>query len=87
MLLIFIAHMHVIPSIRARENKILSLADRVNNCIEQPRNGKHMPLNNKEMIAIISYMKWLGENVPVNAHVNGDGPIKVDFSVKSCRSI
>lgn len=67
------------PQYRARENKILSLADRVNNCIERPHNGKHMPLNNKEMIAIISYMKWLGENVPVNAHVKGDGPIKVDF--------
>ncbi len=67
------------PQYRARENKILSLADRVNNCIERPHNGKHMPLNNKEMIAIISYMKWLGENGPVNAHVKGDGPIKVDF--------
>lgn len=67
------------PQYRARENKILSLADRVNNCIERPHNGKHMPLNNKEMIAIISYMKWLGENVPVNAHVKGDEPIKVDF--------
>jgi thiosulfate dehydrogenase len=67
------------PQYRARENKILSLADRVNNCIERPHNGKHMPLNNKEMIAIISYMKWLGENVPVNSHVTGDGPIKIDF--------
>ncbi|MES2514508.1 MAG: c-type cytochrome [Bacteroidota bacterium] len=67
------------PQYRARENKILSLADRVNNCIERPHNGKHMPLNSKEMIAIISYMKWLGENVPVNAHVKGDGPVKIDF--------
>jgi thiosulfate dehydrogenase len=67
------------PQYRARENKILSLADRVNNCIERPHNGKHMPLNSKEMIAIISYMKWLGEKVPVNAHVPGDGPVKIDF--------
>src|ERR1700741_4490443 len=67
------------PQYRARENKILSLADRVNNCIERPHNGKHLPLDSKEMLAIVSYMKWLGQNVPVNGHVNGDGPLKVDF--------
>ncbi len=74
------------PQYRARENKILSLADRVNNCIERPHNGKHMPLNNKEMIAIITYMKWLGENVPVNGHVPGDGPIKIDFPSRAADS-
>lgn len=67
------------PQYRARENKILSLAERVNNCIERPHIGKHMPLDSKEMIAIISYMKWLGANVPVNAHVKGDGSVKIDF--------
>lgn len=67
------------PQYRARENKILSLADRVNNCIERPHNGKHISLNSKEMIAMISYMKWLGEKVPVNENVKGDGPIEVDF--------
>lgn len=67
------------PQYRARENKILSLAERVNNCIERPHIGKHMPLDSKEMIAIISYMKWLGENVPVNHHVKGDGPVEIDF--------
>ncbi|MCD6065718.1 MAG: cytochrome class [Bacteroidetes bacterium] len=67
------------PQYRARENKILSLADRVNNCIERPHNGKHLPLNSKEMLAIISYMKWLGENVPVNGHVKGDGHVEFEY--------
>ena len=67
------------PQYRARENRVLSLADRVNNCIERPHIGKHLPLGGKEMTAIISYMKWLGENVPVNGHVAGDGPIKHEF--------
>lgn len=71
------------PQYRARENKILSLSDRVNNCIERPHIGKHLPLDSKEMIAIISYMKWLGENVPVNGHVAGDGPIKIDFPTRA----
>ncbi len=67
------------PQYRARENKILSLAQRINNCIERPHNGKPLPLDGKEIIAIISYMKWLGTNVPVNKHVKGDGPIEIVF--------
>lgn len=60
------------PQYRARENRILSLAERVNNCIERPHNGIPMPLDSKEMTAIISYIKWLGEGIPVNGRVEGD---------------
>lgn len=62
------------PQYRARENKILTLASRVNNCIERPHNGKPLPLDSKEMVAILCYMKWLGKGVPVGEHVNGDAP-------------
>jgi thiosulfate dehydrogenase len=47
------------PQYRARENKILSLADRVNNCIERPHLGKPLPYDSKEMLAFLSYFKWL----------------------------
>ena len=67
------------PQYRGRENKVLSLADRINNCIERPHNGKHLPLNSKEMLAITSYIKWLGENVPVNSNVNGDAPFNIGY--------
>ncbi len=75
------------PQYRARENKVLSLADRVNNCIERPHVGKHMPVESKEMLAIISYIKWLGENVPVNKHVYGDGPVEYTFPSRAANSI
>jgi thiosulfate dehydrogenase len=67
------------PQYRARENRILSLADRVNNCIERPHNGKHLPLGGKEMTAIVSYLKWLSAKVPVDGHVKGDGRVKMAF--------
>lgn len=60
------------PQYRARENKILTLAERVNNCIERPHNGSPMPLDSREMIAIVTYIKWLGQDVPVNKRVWGD---------------
>ncbi len=67
------------PQYRARENKVLSLADRINNCIERPHNGKHLPLDSKEILAISSYIKWLGSKVPVDGHVEGDEPLKIGF--------
>ncbi len=56
------------PQFRARENKILSMSERVNNCIERPHNGKPLPLDSKEMVAIVSYIKWLGEGYNPKTH-------------------
>lgn len=67
------------PQYRAREDKILSAADRVNNCIERPHNGKALPLDGKEMTAIICYIKWLGQNVPTDGHVLGDHPMDLAY--------
>ena len=67
------------PQYRGRENAILTLSDRVNNCIERPHNGTPMPLDSKEMVAIVSYMKWLSQNVPVGHHVNGDDGIELQL--------
>jgi len=50
------------PQYRAREDQILTMAERVNNCIERPHNGKALPLGGVEMRAIVSYIKWIGEN-------------------------
>jgi thiosulfate dehydrogenase len=67
------------PQYRSREDRILTLADRVNNCIERPHNGKPLKLDSKEMTAIVCYMKWLSQNVPINHHVEGDSPLKLEL--------
>lgn len=67
------------PQYRSRENKILTLADRVNNCIERPHSGKPLPHDSKEMIAIVSYIQWLGKGVPTGEHVGGDNQIEMEF--------
>ncbi len=54
------------PQYRGRENAVLSLADRINNCIERPHNGSPMPKDAHEMRAIIAYIKWLSENAPAD---------------------
>lgn len=67
------------PQYRAREDIVLSLSQRVNNCIERPHNGKPLKLDSKEMTAIICYIKWLGQNVPVDKNVKGDKAIELTF--------
>jgi thiosulfate dehydrogenase len=67
------------PQYRGRENRILTIQERVNNCIERPHNGFPMPLDNKEMVAIASYIKWVGSSVPVGAHVKGDEGLDLKY--------
>ncbi len=71
------------PQYRGRENKILTLADRVNNCIERPHNGTPMPLDSKEMIAIVSYMRWLSTNVPTGQRVKGDAALTIQYPLRA----
>ena len=51
------------PQYRAREGKVLSLAERVNNCVMRPHSGIPLPLDSKEMLAILSYLKWINSQV------------------------
>ena len=67
------------PQYRGRENKVLTLGQRINNCIERPHNGTPLPLDSKELVAMVCYMKWLSANVPVGGHVEGDESLKLKF--------
>lgn len=51
------------PQYRAREGRVLSLAERVNNCVMRPHSGKPLPLDSKEMIAFLSYLRWINAQV------------------------
>lgn len=54
------------PQYRSREDKVLTLADRVNNCITRPHNGKEIAYNSKEMTAFLSYFKFLHDWAEAN---------------------
>lgn len=67
------------PQYRAREGRVLSLADRVNNCITRPHNGKPLPLDSKEMIAFLSYLKWINRELPMSKYMRGEKNLTVKF--------
>lgn len=52
------------PQFRGRENKVGTIEDRINGCMERSMNGKPLPDDSKQMQALVSYMEWLSEDVP-----------------------
>jgi thiosulfate dehydrogenase len=67
------------PQYRARENAVITLAQRVNNCVERPHNGKPLPLDSKEMIAILSYLKWINSFVVKTDTFVGSKNLSITF--------
>jgi thiosulfate dehydrogenase len=68
------------PEYRAREGKVLSLAERINNCIMHPHLGiKPLPLDSKEMIAFISYLKWINDSSRFTRNTPGLKNLEIDF--------
>jgi thiosulfate dehydrogenase len=67
------------PQYRAREGKVLTLAERVNNCVMRPHNGKPLPLDGKEMTAFLSYFKWINGFAPKDQHFKGAKNLSVEL--------
>jgi thiosulfate dehydrogenase len=66
------------PQYRGRENEVLNLGQRINNCVERPGNGTPLPIGSKEIVAMECYMKWLSAKVPVGGHAKGDEPMEIE---------
>ncbi|MBK9247568.1 MAG: c-type cytochrome [Ignavibacteria bacterium] len=67
------------PQYRARESNILTIQDRVNNCIERPLLGKAIPFNSKEMNAFAMYLKWLWDCNKNAMKIEGDIPNRIPW--------
>lgn len=65
------------PQYRAREGKVLTLAERINNCVTRPHNGKPLPLDGKEMVAFLSYLRWINSFVPKDKPYQGSHNLAV----------
>lgn len=67
------------PQFRGRENKIGSLEERINGCMERSMNGRMMDEKSPEMQAMIAYMKWLSEEVPEVEEQKYKGYVSVEI--------
>lgn len=69
------------PQFRGRENRLVSLEDRVNGCMERSMNGKALPEDSKQMEAIVAYINWLSEDFPEEKEPIYIGFPKLDIPV------
>jgi len=67
----FMATFGNFPQYRNRDETIGSIEGRVNGCMERSMNGRALPEDGKEMRAIVTYMHWLSQGIPVGAKVQG----------------
>lgn len=67
------------PRFRERSGTVENIYKRVNDCIERSLNGKPLDTTSKEMRAIASYIKWLGNDVPKNVKPVGVGITTLAF--------
>jgi len=59
------------PQYRGREDQVQGLEERINGCFTRSMNGKVLPIDSKEMKAMIAYMNWLSKDMPKD--VDGQG--------------
>lgn len=54
------------PQFGGRGNRIGTIEDRINGCMERSMNGTKLPPDSDKLEAIVAYMDWLGEGLPEN---------------------
>ena len=67
------------PQFRGRENKIGTIEERINGCMERSMNGKTMPLDSKQMKGLLAYMNWLSRYAPKDGKIFGQGFVKINI--------
>jgi thiosulfate dehydrogenase len=67
------------PKFRERSGTKESIVKRVNDCIERSLNGKSLDSTSKEMLAIVSYIRYVGSFVPKDTIPKGTGIWKLKF--------
>ncbi|MDR4473693.1 MAG: hypothetical protein MRJ92_13965 [Nitrospira sp.] len=57
------------PEYRARTGRVVTLADRINDCFERNLNGKPIPQDSHKLQAIVAYIEWLSKDVPAGSRM------------------
>ncbi len=69
----FVGLAAVYPEYRARNAKVNTLADRVNECFERSLNGRALPPDSSKLEAVVDYITWLSRGVPSGATISWRG--------------
>lgn len=67
------------PQWRERSGTMVDVEERVNECIERSLNGTRLNEDDKELKAMVAYLKWAGKDVPKGTVPLGVGMKKIAF--------
>ncbi len=63
----YVGLMSVYPEYRPRNASVSTIEDRLDQCFERSLNGRALPPGSREKEAIVAYIAWLSEGVPVES--------------------
>jgi thiosulfate dehydrogenase len=63
----------VFPAFIGRENEVRTLEERINGCMERSMNGRSLPEGGPEMKAMLAYIRYISDGIPVGKPALGRG--------------
>lgn len=61
----FIGSAAAFPTFNLRDKGVITLMDRVNSCFMRSMNGTRLPENGEALTAIVAYITWLSQGIPI----------------------
>lgn len=61
------------PQYSERDKKMETIQERLNDCMERSMNGKPLPVDSREMKAMVAYLEFISKYVPKGYTVNHQG--------------
>jgi thiosulfate dehydrogenase len=75
----FSAVASIYPVFRPRSGIVESIEFRINDCLKRSLNGQPMDTLSKEMVAMVSYLKWLGKGVQKGIKPIGSNIVELPY--------
>ena len=55
------------------DDRVITLSERINGCMARSMNGRDLPVDGREMRALLAYIEFLGQGTPTGVRVAGMG--------------
>jgi thiosulfate dehydrogenase len=66
------------PKFLVRDQRVVSLPERLNECMTRSMNGRALPADSREMVALLAYMRFIGDPPPVTIELAPAAPLPAD---------
>jgi thiosulfate dehydrogenase len=71
------------PKFRARSGTEEDVVKRVHDCLERSLNGQPLPVDNREMQALVAYINWVGHQVKKDEKPKGSGLVELPLLARA----